>query len=83
MLRGVLRKKIWSDLFDNKSRTIQVVIIISIGSLAVGVFFAFVAAMLSVKWMVGYLQRHGLAIFGYYRVGLALVAGVMLMSGAL
>ncbi len=36
MLRGVLRKKIWSDLFDNKSRTIQVVIIISIGSLAVG-----------------------------------------------
>ncbi|MEW5958767.1 MAG: FtsX-like permease family protein [Chloroflexota bacterium] len=36
MLKGVLRKKIWSDLFDNMSRTIQVVIIISIGSLAVG-----------------------------------------------
>lgn len=36
MLRGVLRKKIYSDIFDNLSRTIQVVIIISIGSLAVG-----------------------------------------------
>lgn len=36
MLKGVLRKKIRSDLFDNLSRTIQVVIIISIGSIAVG-----------------------------------------------
>ena len=52
-------------------------------SLAVGVVFAFIAALLSVKWMVGYLNRHGLAIFGYYRVGLALVAGVLLLSGKL
>jgi undecaprenyl-diphosphatase len=52
-------------------------------SLAVGVVFAFVAALLSVKWMVGYLNRHGLAIFGYYRVVLALVAGSLLMTGVL
>lgn len=52
-------------------------------SLAVGVLFAFIAAILSVKWMVSYLNRHGLAAFGYYRVGLALVAGLMLMSGTL
>ena len=52
-------------------------------SLAVGVVFAFVAALLSVKWMVGYLNRHGLAIFGYYRVALALVAGSLLMTGVL
>ena len=52
-------------------------------SLAVGVAFAFVAALLSVKWMVGYLNRHGLAIFGYYRVALALVAGTLLMTGRL
>ncbi len=36
MLKGVLRKKIRSDLFDNLGRTIQVVIIIAIGSIAVG-----------------------------------------------
>ena len=36
MLRGVLRKKILSDVFDNLGRTIQVVLIIAIGSLAVG-----------------------------------------------
>ena len=33
--------------------------------------------------MVSYLHRHGLVIFGYYRVGLALVAGAMLMTGVL
>ena len=54
-----------------------------LSSLIVGVIFAFVAALLSVKWMVGYLNRHGLAIFGYYRVALALVAGTLLMTGVL
>ena len=52
-------------------------------SLIIGVVFAFIAAILSVKWMVSYLNHHGLAIFGYYRVGLALVAGLLLMSGQL
>jgi undecaprenyl-diphosphatase len=52
-------------------------------SLAVGVIFAFLSAIISVKWMVSYLNRHGLAIFGYYRVALALVAGALLMNGVL
>ena len=51
--------------------------------IAVGLLFAFLAAVLSVKWMVGYLNRHGLALFGYYRVGLALVVGGMIMGGML
>jgi len=49
-------------------------------SLVLGLVFAFLAAVLSVKWMVGYLNQHGLAIFGYYRVALAvLVAPLILM----
>ena len=52
-------------------------------ALGVGVFFAFVAAVLSVKWMVGYLQRHGLVLFGYYRVILALAVGALLITGSL
>ena len=49
-------------------------------AMAIGVFFAFVAAVLSVKWMVTYLNRHGLAIFGYYRVALALTTAVLLVT---
>jgi undecaprenyl-diphosphatase len=45
----------------------------------VGIIAAFIAAALSIKWMVGYLNRHTLAIFGWYRIGLAaLVAGLLL-----
>lgn len=49
-------------------------------SLAIGLFFAFIAAVISVKWMVAYLNRHGLAIFGYYRVALALITAVLLAT---
>lgn len=49
-------------------------------SLAVGVVFAFIAAVLSVKWMVSYLNNHGLAVFGYYRVALAVVAAVLIST---
>jgi undecaprenyl-diphosphatase len=48
-------------------------------SLAIGVVFAFIAAVFSVKWMVNYLNRHGLEIFGYYRVFLALATSALLL----
>ena len=52
-------------------------------SLTVGLFFAFFAAVVSVKWMVTYLNRHGLAIFGYYRVALALTTAVLLVTNVI
>ena len=50
-------------------------------TIIVGFIAAFLSAVLAVKWMVAYLSRHGLAIFGYYRVALAAVIGVMLLLG--
>lgn len=41
-------------------------------SLSAGLAAAFVFAVLSIKWMVAYLNNHSLAIFGYYRVLLAM-----------
>ncbi len=49
-------------------------------SLIIGVVVAFVAAVISVKWMVNYLSRHGLGIFGYYRVFLAAATTVYLRA---
>jgi undecaprenyl-diphosphatase len=48
-------------------------------ALVIGVVFAFIAAVISVKWMVTYLNRHGLEIFGYYRVFLALATSALLL----
>jgi len=49
-------------------------------ALAVGLVFAFLAAVVSVKWMVSYLNRHGLAVFGYYRVALGLTVGLLILN---
>jgi undecaprenyl-diphosphatase len=61
------------------------VIVDTLGVVApiVGVVAAFVAAALSIKWMVGYLNRHSLAIFGYYRIGLGLVVAALLLTHVL
>jgi len=52
-------------------------------SLAVGLVVAFLSAVLAVKWMVAYLNRHGLSVFGYYRVAVAIVAAFLLSFGVL
>ncbi len=45
-----------------------------LGSMMLGLLVAFVAAILSVKWMIGYLNKYGLALFGYYRIAIAIAA---------
>ena len=49
--------------------------------MALGLVCAFVSAVLSVKWMVGYLNRYGLELFGYYRIAIAAVAWFLFFGG--
>jgi undecaprenyl-diphosphatase len=50
-------------------------------NLAIGLATSFVAAFLAVKWLVGWLNRHGLLVFGAYRVALAAVVALLLWKG--
>jgi undecaprenyl-diphosphatase len=52
-------------------------------SMSVGIAVAFVSAVLSVKWLVAYLNRHGLVIFAYYRIVLALLVAALLLAKVL
>jgi undecaprenyl-diphosphatase len=40
------------------------------GPAGVGLLVAAVTAFVSVKWLVGYVSRHGLGVFGWYRITL-------------
>lgn len=54
-----------------------------LGSLLLGTAAAAVSAAVAVKWMVDYLNKHGLELFGYYRVALAVVVAVLIQQGVL
>lgn len=55
-----------------------------LASALVGVVTAAVTAWVAVRWMVSYLEHHRLAIFGYYRLGVAaLVAAAAAFTAVL
>ena len=49
----------------------------------IGLVVAFFAAVISVRWMVTYLQRHSLAIFGWYRIAIAAIALVLILTNTI
>jgi len=48
-----------------------------------GLFAAWISAFIAVKWMVSYLKRNGLEIFGYYRIAIGLLVGAAILMGFL
>ena len=51
------------------------------GPMLAGTVMSWISAIIAVKWMVKYLQQHGLSIFGWYRIGAALVMLILILNG--
>jgi undecaprenyl-diphosphatase len=49
----------------------------------IGALFAFLAAVLAIKWLITYLERHDLSIFAWYRFAVAAIAIALLAGGVL
>ncbi len=58
------------DLYKNR----DVLDASAMGEIAVGFVVAFVAAVLVVKWLLGYVSRNGYALFGWWRIIVGSVA---------
>ena len=52
-------------------------------TLAVGNFVAFIVAILAIRFFIGYLQKHGFRIFGYYRIVVGIILLLMMIAGYL
>lgn len=53
------------------------------GNLLIGFIASTVSAALAVKWLVAYLQKHGMEIFGWYRIAIAVIAAILVTTGVL
>lgn len=49
--------------------------------LLLGIAMATVSAALAIKWLVSYLGKHGVAVFGWYRLALCAAFVILLMMG--
>jgi undecaprenyl-diphosphatase len=66
-----------ATLLDTKQHGSQMLHLFGPLSLIAGFIAALVSAVLAIEWLVGYLKKHGMQLFGYYRVLIA--AGVALL----
>jgi undecaprenyl-diphosphatase len=49
--------------------------------LAIGNIVAFIVAMAAIKFFIGYLQKYGFKVFGYYRIVIGLIILGLLAAG--
>jgi undecaprenyl-diphosphatase len=52
-------------------------------ALGIGNLVAFIVAMLAIKFFIGYLQKHGFRIFGYYRIIVGIILLLLMIAGYL
>lgn len=55
----------------------------NITALVVGNIVAFIVAMLAIKFFIGYLQKHGFRLFGWYRIIMGIILLILIQFGIL
>lgn len=66
------------DLYKNR----DVLDAAALTEIAVGFVFAFISAVLVVRWLLGYVSKHGYALFGWWRIVIGAASLMALTLGA-
>lgn len=72
-----------ATVFDTTRNGGELVEMFGVATPLVGVVTAFVTALIAVRWMVNYLNSRSLAVFGWYRLGIAALAFALMANGTL
>ncbi len=62
---------------------VEMIEVLGFQNLLLGIAVAWLSAWVAVKSMVAYLKKHGLEIFGYYRIALAVITAILLLRGVI
>lgn len=65
------------DLYKNR----DVLDASALNEIVVGFIMAFITAVIVVKWVLGYVSKHGYALFGWWRIIVGSLAIVLLFNG--
>ena len=77
-LGGACVYKLYKDMTGEGDNMFQV---LGVTPILIGIAVATVSAALAVRWLVGFLNTHGLTPFGWYRIVLASVLGGLVLGG--
>jgi undecaprenyl-diphosphatase len=81
-LGGACVFKLAKNLYKaSKNGTPNFIETLGAGAVLLGFAVAAISAALAVRWLVSFLNRHGLAAFGWYRIGLAIALGAAIALG--
>ena len=70
-------------LYDVHKHNPEVLATDNMTTLLIGSVVAFIVALLAIKFFIGYLQKHGFKLFGYYRIILGIIVLVLIYNGTI
>ena len=77
--------KNWKDAAGNEAKGYELILASTQNTVAfiVGNVIAFVVAILAIKFFIGFLQKHGFMLFGWYRIIVGAVLMILILSGVI
>ena len=72
---------VYSALKNLRGDGVNMLDALGVGPLLLGLIVATISAAIAIRWLVSFLTRHGLTLFGWYRIALSVVLALLIWQG--